>query len=158
MEGRIAAFIPDSERFQDIYKAAAPYYQFEITWPTCQNWMGWASVSYLYKDGRSVPLKDKTTIQMVPIGAGIKYGFFLPKCFETYMGVGPSYAWVHTHDRSSFVKSRITKHAFGGVLKFGVSKRYNWFYTSAFFDYQWLFTSGRSVGGALLGGSIGVEF
>ncbi len=161
IEGRVAAFIPQSGRFRDIYGTAAPYYQLEVTWPTCQHWMGWANVSYFCKDGRSDPLKDKTTIRIVPLSAGVKYGCFLSKSIELYIGVGASYAWVNTRDHSSFVKSRINKHAFGGVLKLGLSKRCDWFYTSIFFDYQWQVTNSkhcRSVGGALLGGSIGVEF
>ncbi len=161
VEGRIAAFIPDSERFRDIYGTVGPSYQIEITWPTCGCWMGWVNASYFCKDGESDPLKDDTSIRIIPLSGGIKYAWHFSKCTEAYIGAGPSYSWVRIRDDSSFVKTEIDKQVWGGVFKSGLSRSWGWFYTSIFFDYQWHYAKEqqcRSIGGPLFGGSIGGEF
>ena len=92
-EGRVAAFFPQSETFQDVYGDVAPSYQAEVAF--CLPWQlkWWGNFSYLNKSGRSDPLQVKTRLEFYSVSTGLKYVFCLPQCFEFYLGAGALYTW-----------------------------------------------------------------
>lgn len=129
LEFRPSYFYPISSDFREIFQDGGVNYQLTGTCPVYwgQNaWVRgidvWAGVDYFSKDGRSVGLGDKTSVQIVPITLGLKY--FFPSLGKTapvnfYAASGMKYYFVHTHNHSDYVKKTVNENGMGGVVEAG---------------------------------------
>ncbi|MFA6916618.1 MAG: OmpW family outer membrane protein [Parachlamydiales bacterium] len=137
IEGRGAAFIPLSNRFKNVYGDVLPEIQIEINKNIYCDWSIWANVGYLWKNGHSIGLDNKTRFEMAPISLGIKYYYTINDCWKAYLGVGAVYSLLHIHDDSSFVQRNVTKNEFGGVVKLGANYDINCnLYLDIFGDFR----------------------
>ena len=164
LEIRGAEFFSSNHKFRKIY-GNCPTVQLEASFPVFCSIKSFANITFFSKEGHSTPLKDHTHLKMVPVTFGLKYYVDLPCNFFGYIGGGASYTWVHIHNHSSFVKSKINDHRFGGVAKIGLGYRYNCFFATIFADY--FFQKVRihphkkhqtDISGTFVGASLGIQF
>lgn len=113
-------FYPTSKLFREIYKSGGPEGEIEISKNLRDEWMGWGNVNYFQKDGRSLGLRDKTAIHMIPISLGVKYQFLFCNVFSPYLGAGLTYTIINVKNDSEYVKKHVTKGGIGFVIKSGI--------------------------------------
>lgn len=164
---RIGAFIPESELFRDIYHYK-PIYGLESTVGFCKCFQWWTNLSYYRSEGKSVPLRNKTTIQMIPLSTGLNYIARISKCFSLFAGAGASADFVTLKYYSPFLPPKTQKTVFGGVGKLGIKGHFQRFYATFFMDYYYQHLSinnsdseenpSTDIGGFVLGFSGGVRF
>lgn len=130
LEFRIAAFCPLTGTLRRIYDSAIPFYQFEANYGQGGPVSAWFNVGYLGKSGRSQGEEDRTNLRLVPIGLGLKYSFYLPYCWQGYIGAGPAYSFLTIHDHSDF-NHHIHRDALGAMAKLGFTYE---FWRCAFLD------------------------
>lgn len=131
---RVGAFIPESNLFQKIY-GTAPMYGIEAIYSPFRSVKWWTNVSYLYAEGHSVPLHNKTTLQMIPISTGLNYYYPLSPCFLAFIGAGGSYTIIRVRNYSEFLTPLTKRGIFGLVGKVGLQANYRRFYGTLFLDY-----------------------
>ncbi len=122
-EVRGAGVYASSSRFRKIYSDWSPEVQIEVAKSVWCNLYAWFNVAYLWNQGRSKPLHNKTHVSMVPLTFGLKYLIPLTCDFSAYIGGGSAYSFVRTRDHSPYVKHHISRQDWGGVVKSGI--RYN---------------------------------
>lgn len=127
---RIADFYPLDGTMRRIYDCGIPFYQGEVTYSYGGPISAWFNAGYLGKSGRSVGEEDRTYLRLVPIGIGLKYSFYLPYCWQGYIGAGPAYSFLTIHDHSDFNR-HIRREALGAMAKLGFTYE---FWRCAFLD------------------------
>ena len=165
-EFRVAYFYPSSQRFRDIYSGARIDYEIETTQRLLCNFYAWANVSWFPNSGHSLGEHHYTTIDLVPVSFGLKYLICLPCCTKLYIGAGPAYYFLNTHDHSSCacIERYRNERGWGGAFK----SQLDWFfcgcnYLDLFVDYLYLplntnRDSADQVGGLKVGLGIGHHF
>lgn len=161
IEYRMAAFVPRSTRFRNIYCEAGCSYQIEAATAIYRCFYGWINFDWFSKHGHS-SLYESTRISLANTSFGIKSLYTFDDHFTGYVGIGACIANVKIHNKLIHGHEQISKAAYGGVFKSGVyyslSSR---FYVDAFFDYLYQpvkFNASRDVGGLKLGMGLGVRF
>ena len=166
IEARIAAFLPQSNTFREIYGRASPSYQVEATMPIWECFSLWVNASYLPDRGQSDPLEDRSNLDIFTMSGGLKYLYCLTSQFSVYGGIGINYGWLKEKKQMG-AETRITReNGVGGTFKLGLLKTAGCFVSSVFVDYQiQQLPSGNTTGsekanngGTFLGCSIGVRF
>lgn len=141
IEGRVGYLYPTNHTTRDICSGNA-LYSLEGNLEICNQFYLWASGGYFQQSGHTTG-GDKTKLEMVPIGVGIKY-FFPMEPFNFYVGGGalPTYVWSHTN--SSYLTSKFNKWGCGGVVKGGVLIDLSCsFFIDVFVDYMILSIKGK---------------
>jgi outer membrane protein len=173
IEGRVAAFRPNSKRFRKIYANWGTEYQGEIGKRFSYSSMDFAAfvnAGWYTAKGRSIGLRDKTRVDLVPVTFGLKYLYPIYCNIDAYLGLGAAATWVKTKDHNRFVKHENSKTGWGGIVKGGFQYTfYESFVADIFAD--WIFccrvrgghhhgvkTNSADVGGLKLGGGLGFVF
>ncbi len=162
-----AGLFPQSPTFRKIYKVS-PTNAVETTFFLPKNFNLWVNFLYLSKDGRSIPVEDKTHIEIMPLSLGFKYNIAL-NFFDFSLGLGPCYTWLRIKDKSEFVNQIVKKQNFGAMFKSSIKYRVKKLYFSVFLDYffqhfhfpttnERIKRHSTDVGGLLLGFGIGTNF
>lgn len=167
-EIRAAIFFPQSGLYRKIYENV-PAVQTEASYQIWNDLRAWGNVTFLWKEGHSVPLENQTDLSMVPFSIGLKYVFHCRYDLDLCLGGGAAFIWTHIHDHSPYVIPKTNKFDCGGVLKMQLIKRFGCFYGSIFTDYilanihihrshRCVTRHSEDIGGLFLGLSIGKEF
>lgn len=82
-------FSPSNADFKSIYGGGVMY-GAEISVGIAGGLEAWLSGDYFNKTGSLTLTKEKTTLTLIPIGAGLKYSF-LTGWLQPYLGVGGRY-------------------------------------------------------------------
>ncbi len=162
-QGRIGGFLPQSSLFRKMYGTLLPSYQLEISSGPFRNFKIWGNITYLNKEGHSVPLETATHLQMLPICAGLACVAFLPKSCEFSIGAGACYTWLKETNTSGFIPSSSIVRNWGGIAKVSLTKKIRWFVISTFADYLWQEATAKNstgttqvhLSGLFFGGGIG---
>lgn len=166
---RVADYIPLSGKMRRIYANGMPFYQIEGSYSYNGPVSAWLNVGYLSHSGRSIGERDRTYFHMLPIGFGLKYSFFLPYCWEGYIGAGPSYTFLRIHDHSDR-NQHIKRGTLGGVAKVGATYQFwkcvqldlfvDYFYTKFHFsgNRNCIRRSDLDASGVSVGAGIGFLF
>lgn len=118
IEAKAALFFPLGKRFKDIYSKVEFEWGGEVSYEVCDCLQAWLSVNYLSDKGRSTQLKYRTTMELLPIGLGLKY-LFPCECINYYVGGGFQYTYMHNHDHSPYAIHHINKWDWGLLAKGG---------------------------------------
>ncbi|MCX5922731.1 MAG: hypothetical protein NTX86_05405 [Candidatus Dependentiae bacterium] len=160
---RAAALFPHAKLFRQIYGTASPSCQIEASCAIKDCLAAWSNLSYVHASGKSIPLKNKAKLDIVPLSIGLKFLYHLDNDWEVYTGAGLCYTWLK--ETINCHRSNNTSHI-GGVVKLGASKHYRCLRVSLFGDYQLqkfvakhsTYNQKVGAGGFLLGGALGVTF
>ena len=137
LEARAAYFYPTASSFRSIYGNGAGLYSIEASYRACGNLYPWASAGILYKSGRTVAERTKTSVTIVPLALGLKYAFCW-NCIHPYLGLGILVPYLRTNDDSSFVVRIRNKWGVGAIVKSGIIyDMANCFFADLFLDYSW---------------------
>ncbi len=138
IEGRFAAFVPFESKVRKIYNDALPSLEVEASMPVWECVSGWVNAGYIWNEGKSLGLENKTELQLIPLSAGLKWVQPVTCDVDLYLGLGATYSFLRIHDHSEFVKEHVRKQAFGGTVKTGFIYHYtcNVFF-EGFVDYYY---------------------
>jgi len=145
---KVGFVYPFSSNVRDIYSSLFPIYQLEGSYEWCNKWGIWGNIGYLSQKGHAEVdaasccnctmnrsgLKNGTRMQFFQLGLGPNYTFDLDCNFSAYLGCGITYNALQIKNDSEFVKSKINKYCFGGILKSGISY---YFYECFHADFFW---------------------
>lgn len=165
LEGRVSFFYPTSKTTRTIMGNGA-LYAIESTFQANKYLYPWLSVGILPNWGHSIGERDKTSMILIPIGAGLKLFYpFGPS--RIYLGVGHVAGYLHTHNHTTTVPSR-SRWDLGVYFKSGYIYTAGAFFFDIFFDYLLLRvhssdsrrTLGRTadVSGLSIGAGLGYKF
>lgn len=159
---RIGYFRSTDDTVKDIYGKGGLDLETELGVEFREKFIGWLNFNYFRQQGHSIGLGDRTTMQIYPLSAGIKFLMTVDPCIDFYIGIGASYTWISLHDNSPFVEQKTRKQGWGAVGKAGMLYYLNhsWF-LDLFADYSYTRVSNDpyvNVGGARLGIGLGVGF
>lgn len=174
LEVRASYFRPTSKKVRKIYSDGWAVYGVRGSLNFCSNVQAWLGVDWSSNKGRSIGLKDRTQLRLVPITFGMNYLFNLTPCAQFYLGGGACYSILRIKDHSPYVKEHISKRTWGGIIETGI----NYYFTQCFFadlfvDYlfqRFCFSNSHSgyssyverhnvdVSGFRIGGGLGVSF
>lgn len=138
LEGRASAYFPFEKRVRKIYSSTLGLFEGEIDVPIWNGWTAYFSAGYIKNEGKSIGLRDKTSLQMVPLTWGVKY-FCKLSCVDVFFGAGLVYSLLHIHDHSRHIERHISKNALGGTVSLGAQFFFteDWFIdTSVEYLYQ----------------------
>lgn len=160
VEIRSAAFFHSSKRFREIYGNVGGSYQLEVSTYLCDNFVSWVNFDWYSKHKKSKECASRIRIENISFGIKYPYQF----CnFTAYVGIGPSISRVFLKNKTRCCRrERLSKLAFGGILKTGV----NYFITEdvfldLFFDYLYQpihFDTWVDIGGIKTGVGVGIGF
>lgn len=135
LEVRCSAYTPQSSKLKKIYSTTWLYYDVEASKRINDHLEGWVSIGWTGKqDGKSFRdpfgLKNKTKINIVPVGAGLKMIFPVYPCIDLYLGAGICYSFLELQnichdDYSSYgfssapYKRVVHSNRFGAIGKVG---------------------------------------
>lgn len=138
-EAKAAYFRPTSDKFRDVYGSGG-IYGLEAS---CQFWKplyAWASADYFHKRGRSIGSGggSSTKVTLVPLAFGAKY--LIPyKWVDFYLGIGPTFTYIHFTDNAPGVIRHSSKWGYGGMAKAGALLNFKkHFFFDLFTDYSYL--------------------
>lgn len=166
---RAGYFYPASEVFREIYNDGGAEFELEGAVHITQNIDAWLNFNYFQRNGHSIGLGNRTSIELYPLSTGFKYNYCLMDNLSIYGGLGISCTWVNIHDHSSFVQQHTSKTQVGAVIKSGLQY---WLDESIFLDgyvdYYYSHFSGihhsgvqptsRNLGGLRIGLGAGKSF
>jgi hypothetical protein len=176
IEARFSYFWPESQTFRNIYHNGGIDYQLTGTVPVYQGDLFslrglnfWWAADYFQREGESIGLGTKTTIQMEPLTAGLKWIY--PKTsIRPYFGAGFKYYFVQLRNSSSYVTNQAYFGA-GFVAETGLQMFLaKYFMMDVFLAYSFKQFGSRivsktnvtstwfDVGGLNVGGGMGVKF
>lgn len=167
---RVGYFYPTDKKVREIYSDGWPEYQLELAYTFCGPWSVWTNVGYFTEDGHSIGFGDDTRLQLVPVGAGVKYNFNFACNWDAYLGAGATYSFMRIKDDSEFVEEHVSKNAWGGVVKSGI--RYHFYqcgFVELFTDYYYtkfnfsgdddgIERHDANLSGFLFGAGLGISF
>lgn len=134
--GKYSAFFPFSSKVGRIYNDALPCLELETNINVCGNWIGFFNAGYIWDEGRSLGLSNKTEFSLVPLTLGLKRLWCFGESTDVYLGAGLAYSYLSTHDHSEFVRQHTHKWGFGGIFKTGFYYYYSdCFFFEGFADY-----------------------
>lgn len=163
-ELRMGYFYPTSSIFREIYKSGGIEGEIEVLKDFENHWKAWGNINYFRKNGHSIGLHDKTTIDLIPITFGLKYQFLECNCISPYLGIGVGYTIANVKNHSDFVKKHVVKAAPGFVIKSGAYINLtNDILLDIFADYYYqemhfYIPKNRNIGGLRIGLGLGYCF
>ena len=169
--GKAAYFRPSSNKFRKIY-GGGWIYDMELKIQTYKQLYTWTSIGLFTKSGVTSGGRDRTKIQIVPIGVGLQYLYPLGYHNDAvYFGAGVLPTYVHVYDQPSFLVSSSHKWGYGGVFKTGaILYLCHSIFVDFFANYTILWISGddsttplvfgtkANLCGLSVGGGIGYRF
>lgn len=94
--------------------------QLGATYPFFWDTKIWASIGHLHGQGDSLYERDLTTMDLVPVNLGLRYGNWdLPFYGKGYVQVGPSYYHMVIRNDSDFVRPNSHKNGPGVFMGTG---------------------------------------
>lgn len=129
IEGRFAAFFPLDSKVCKIYNDALPSVEVEASMGIWNCLQGFFNASYVWNEGRSIGLNDKTNLELIPLAFGLKWVQPIMCDIDAYLGAGATYSFLRIKDHSPFVHEHVRKEEWGGTVKAG----FIWHYTSCIF-------------------------
>ncbi len=177
IEARFSYFWPESSLFRQVYHNGGVDYQLTGTVPLFQGdsmalrgLNFWWAVDYFKAEGKSTPLENKTTIQIEPLTAGLKW-IYPKSMIRPFFGAGMKYYFVQIYNDSPYVKKHVARNGVGFSVETGVQLLASKYIMSdLFIAYSFKQFGSRSinsptvqatwfdVGGLNIGGGIGVTF
>lgn len=174
LEVRAAYFRPTSKKVRDIYSDGWATYEARGSVDFCNNLQVWLGLDWSHKEGRSLGLRDKTKLHLIPVTLGVKYVFDIAPCTQFYVGGGACYSFLKIHDHSPYVHQHISKRTWGGIAEAGATYYFGCnFFADIFVDYiyqKFNFSNSGSgyssyverhdvdLSGFKVGGGLGVTF
>lgn len=119
LEAKIAAFFPIHSKVRRIYDTAIPMCGVEANIKTYKGLYRYMNASYLWASGHAIGSKDRTHVQLVPLGVGLKFIYDL-KPLSMYVSAGPLLSYIHMKDSSPYVIRKSYKWSWGGNGKVGL--------------------------------------
>lgn len=121
LEFKAAYFLPTHRVFKDVFGSGALCGP-ELTFQLCKSkWHGFVSLDYLKNNGCSLGIGDKPTVQLLPLGFGLKYLFPTEtKCVDVYVGLGLQSMFMRIEDGIPFIGQNMSQWGFGGIAKTGL--------------------------------------
>lgn len=177
IEARFSYFWPESTNVRDIYHNGGIDYQLTGTVPFYQGdafgWRGlnfWWAVDYFEAEGKSIGLGSKTSIQMEPLTAGLKW-IYPNGSIRPFLGFGFKYYFLQMHNHSPYVKGYMASNGPGFVAETGFQLfLVDYLMMDIFIAYSFkhfespsislpnVSSTSLDVGGLNIGGGIGVKF
>ena len=108
-------FSPSEKAFQDIYGGGMRF-EGELTFSIWKNLQLWIGGNYFSQNGELTFTKEETSLQIIPIGGGIKYRYLAGK-IGIYGGVGLNYYLY----KESNILGEVREGGLGFVGKIGVT-------------------------------------
>lgn len=159
---RTDAFFHSSNRFREIYGNVNPSYQLEVSRKIKNAFETWVNFDWFSKHGSSIGFSDPTKASIANISFGIKFPYLINQYFKVYTGFGPSFSKIWLNNRSQCSHEKLSKSAFGIVLKFGscyfITRR---IFLDLFVDYLYQpvqFDTDVDIGGVKTGIGLGFKF
>lgn len=159
---RADAFFPSSHRFREIYGSVGPSYEVQASRKINSFIDGWVNFDWFYKSGHGKGCHTKTHINVANGSFGINFVYQFSKPVGIYLGLGPTFGGVWLKNESHCGHERVSKFAFGGVVKsgftFSLSKH---FFLDLFADYFYErvhFEHHVNIGGFRTGLGLGYKF
>lgn len=159
---RTDAFFPSAHRFREIYGSVGPSYEIEASRKFNSFIDGWVNFDWFYKSGEGKGCHTKTHINIANGSFGIKFVYQFSKPVGIYLGLGPTFGGVWVKNESHCGHEKISKFAFGGILKsgftFSLSKHVfldlfaDYFYQPVHFEHH------VNIGGVRTGLGLGYKF
>ncbi len=119
-QAQFSYFYPISEDFRDIFGDGGINYGFDLAARFYKGFEAFFGFDYFEKEGHSLGGNQKTCVRIIPLSAGLRYGFY-PMCWwKIYVGAGPTYHFLKITNDSIYVESKVTKGRVGGVYQFGM--------------------------------------
>lgn len=153
---------------REIYRDGTPDVELEGFFFANRHFMPWINANYVWREGRSEAVHNKTEMKMGTGSIGAKVRFpARPSSAYFYLGLGLSAAYLHLWDHSSFLPHVTTRWSVGCVGKGGILIYiYRNLFTDLFFDYYYQPMKTRSslpqnslnLGGFRTGGGVGWSF
>ncbi len=161
-ELRGGIFLPSSEKIQKIYGHGWIEGEAEFTYRFKGCWGIWGNAGYFYKNGHPKG-HHSGHIQLFPVSSGLKAIFFFSHHIRPYLGIGPSYTFLHLKNFSPLIRQRAYKNRFGFVAKSGIYFDLpKHFALDLFFDYYYQHIHFQllrvNVGGFRTGIGLGYRF
>lgn len=166
-EVRAGYFYPTSDLLRKIYSQGGAEEEIEISGLFYEQWQAWGNVGYFGKNGRSLGLRERTEIRLIPLSLGIKYVLLPSACIHPYLGLGASYTFFHVRNHSDYVKRSVSRGNMGFVVKsgFNIDLACHYF-LDLFADYYYQYINLHSnnerhsidIGGFKVGAGIGYRF
>lgn len=159
---RAAAFYPTSSLFRKIYGDLLPSFQMEVNTPFGDRLDIWTNFEWVSQRGDSDGFNKPTSMHLATLGIGIKYLYPIREWYSAYLGLGPCIAEIALHNQTSCERTKVSRTAFGVIVKSGLLFQLNSNYFADFFlDYVYLaspFKTRADLGGVKLGAGLGVKF
>lgn len=105
-------FFTDSD-LRKIYDKGGVDLQLTGVYPIYRYLHVYGSVEYLEKSGRSLGAHQKTHVWEVPLSLGLQALFPLNESSKYYISFGPRYFFIHSHNSSTYVPSKMDKNGIG---------------------------------------------
>ncbi|WP_420421862.1 hypothetical protein [Simkania sp.] len=162
LSGRIAAFFPQSSRFQRIYGHSLPVYGAQVTAQWHPSWELWTTLDGYSKDSRKYTDQTNSSVTTFTLSVGINYLFKPMPKLDLGLGLGPILGVIHLNNRSWSKREKTTSFLTSGVAR--LDTRW-WIQPNVFFtlftdySYQLTFLQNHvNVGGTKLGVGLGGKF
>lgn len=165
VQARAGYFHFANETARKIYHRGTPDVELEVAALINRCFIPWVNVNYVWRDGSSEGLHQKTELKMGTASLGAKMLLTYPVHF--YLGLGVASAYLHLHDHSPDLPQITTRWSVGGVGKVGYFIHlHKDLFLDLFFDYYYQPVKTRSslpedsinLGGFRTGGGIGWFF
>lgn len=139
VSSRVGYLSPTEKTVRDIYGNGMPFYELEVDYSLGAGWDLFAAAGHAYKSGRSIGLRDKTTLQYWLGEGGVIYRWQFENGLRPYLGIGLTYSLMDIHNDSPFVEQKVRKYGFGGIVKAGLAYVfYNGWSVEAFTNYNYI--------------------
>lgn len=113
-ELRIGCYTFVDSAARDIYGATGVNTQLGVTYPLYQDLSLYLSASHLRRSGYSIGQKDLTTLFVIPLNTGVRYGYLdLPWKGHGYVQGGFTYFHLSIKNDSEYVKQNFHRNGVG---------------------------------------------
>lgn len=141
-----------------------------ITWKERYSLDLYTSASYFSRSGYSMNGQQKTSIWQIPVDVGIRTRCMFSSSWQSYLGVGPTFFYIHQHNDSEYVPRNQGKGGIGFFINTGICYKPHpsilfdifgeYFYGETHFQgKEPLYYSQRiQTGGFLFGAGLGYAF
>jgi hypothetical protein len=159
---RGAAFLPTSERFNEIYGRSIGNYQIEVAGTFFSCYRSWMNLDWVYKKGKSDSLGYFTRVKIGNFSLGLSIPYEISTDLHAYAGIGASFGYIEVQNRFTKIHRNENKFAAGLVVKSGIIYNIHCHYfLDLFIDYLYqptTFSTNVNIGGLKIGAGIGTRF
>lgn len=141
-----------------------------FSWSECYALDLYTSVGYLTRSGSSINGEQKTKLWQVPVNIGLRPIFAIAPNCQYYLGVGPTFFYVHQHNDSDYVPRNQGKSGVGFFVNTGFCYKFHsaisfdifgeYFYGETHFHDKKPFYYSQTIqtGGFVVGAGLGYAF